>query len=92
MKKFLLVIMIIAFIVIDGYTGLLVLDDMIFYTTTIEVTKENEDIVESIKEHFDIDYEIKKIVYAPGFPDGYGLDLYDKDGVKHSYLDFYNEE
>lgn len=84
MKKFLFVIMLIFFIVIDAYTALLVLGDMIIPTTTMEITNQNEYIVEIVKEHFDLDYEIQKIVFSPGFPDGYGLDIYDYDGMKHS--------
>ena len=45
---------------IDGYTALLVLGDLITTTTTIEVINQSEDIVAKVKEHFNINYEIMK--------------------------------
>lgn len=62
MKKFLFIIMLIFFIVIDGYTAFLVFDDSIIPTTTIEVTHQSEDIVVMVKEYFRIEYDIRKIV------------------------------
>lgn len=44
---------------------------MIIPTTTIEVTNQSEDIVVKVKEQFNVNYEIKKIQYSRGFPDGY---------------------
>ena len=64
MKKFLFIIMLVCFVVIDGYTALLVLGDLIIPTTTIEVTNQSEDIVAKVKEQFNINYEIKKIEYS----------------------------
>lgn len=87
MKKFLFIIMLIFFVVIDGYTALLVLGDLIIPTTTIEVTNQSEDIVVKVKEHFNINYEITKIQYSRGFPDGYGLEIYDSGGAKEHFFE-----
>lgn len=86
MKKFLFIIMLVCFVVIDGYTALLVLGDLIIPTTTIEVTNQSEDIVAKVKEQFNINYEIKKIEYSRGFPDGYELEIYDSVGAKEHFL------
>lgn len=74
------------FVVIDGYTALLVLGDLITTTTTIEVINQSEDIVAKVKEHFNINYEITKIQYSLGFPDGYGLEIYDLEQLKNIFL------
>ena len=37
--------------------------------------------------YFSIQYEISKIVYRQGFPDGYYLDVYDVGGEKHEEFD-----
>ena len=87
MKKILFIIMLIFFIVIDGYTAFLVFDDSIIPTTTIEVTHQSEDIVVMVKEYFRIEYDIRKIVYQQGFPDGYSLYIYDVNGDKHEEFD-----
>ncbi|MGQ7336086.1 hypothetical protein ACTGUN_09250 [Streptococcus suis] len=87
MKKFLFIIMLVCFVVIDGYTALLVLGDLIIPTTTIEVTNQSEDIVAKVKEQFNINYEIKKIEYSRGFPDGYGLEIYDSVGAKEHFFE-----
>ena len=79
--------MLVCFVVIDGYTALLVLGDLIIPTTTIEVTNQSEDIVAKVKEQFNINYEIKKIEYSRGFPDGYSLYIYDVNGDKHEEFD-----
>ena len=72
---------------IDGYTALLVLGDLITTTTTIEVINQSEDIVAKVKEHFNINYEITKIQYSLGFPDGYGLEIYDSRVVKEHFFE-----
>lgn len=72
---------------IDGYTALLVLGDLITTTTTIEVINQSEDIVAKVKEHFNINYEITKIQYSLGFPDGYGLETYDSGGAKEHFFE-----
>lgn len=43
--------------------------------------------MESVKEYFHIEYDISKIVYQQGFPDGYSLDIYDVAGEKHEEFD-----
>ena len=72
---------------IDGYTALLVLGDLITTTTTIEVINQSEDIVAKVKEHFNINYEITKIQYSLGFTDGYGLEIYDSRVVKEHFFE-----
>lgn len=81
-KKIFFIIMIIIFIWIDCFTAVSVFQDWLIPTTTIDVTSQNEDIVKKIKQHFNITYEIKKIQYSRGFPDGYGLIIYDSYGVE----------
>ena len=44
-------------------------------------------IAERVKAYFSIQYEISKIVYRQGFPDGYYLDVYDVGGEKHEEFD-----
>ena len=92
MKKFLFITMLVCFVVIDGYTALLVLGDLIIPTTTIEVTNQSEDIVAKVKEQFNINYEIKKIEYSRGFPDGYALEIYDSVGAKEHFFEDYGFE
>ena len=87
MKKFLFITMLVCFVVIDGYTALLVLGDLIIPTTTIEVTNQSEDIVAKVKEQFNINYEIKKIEYSRSFPDGYELEIYDSVGAKEHFFE-----
>ena len=72
---------------IDGYTALLVLGDLITTTTTIEIINQSENIVAKVKEHFNINYEITKIQYSLGFPDGYGLEIYDSGGAKEHFFE-----
>ena len=72
---------------IDGYTALFVLGDLITTATTIEVINQSEDIVTKVKEHFNINYEITKIQYSLGFPDGYGLEIYDSGGAKEHFFE-----
>ena len=79
--------MLVCFVVIDGYTALLVVGDLIIPTTTIEVTNQSEDIVAKVKEQFNINYEIKKIEYSRGFPDGYELEIYDSVGAKEHFFE-----
>ena len=72
---------------IDGYTALLVLGDLITTTTTIKVINQSEDIVAKVKDHFNINYEITKIQYSLGFSDGYGLETYDSRVVKEHFFE-----
>ena len=39
------------------------------------------------KRYFHIEYDVSKIVYQQGFPDGYSLDIYDAVGEKHEEFD-----
>ena len=87
MRKAVFILMSILFIVIDVYTLWLMAPDFLFPKRSIYVTNQDDYIVESVKEYFHIDYDISKIVYQQGFPDGYYLDIYDSVGEKHEEFD-----
>ena len=74
MRKAVFILMAILFIVIDVYTLWLMAPDFLFPKRSIYVTNQDDYIVESIKEYFHIEYDVSKIVYQQGFPDGYSLD------------------
>lgn len=87
MRKAVFILMAILFIVIDVYTLWLMAPDFLFPKRSIYVTNQDDYIVESIKEYFHIEYDVSKIVYQQGFPDGYSLDIYDAVGEKHEEFD-----
>ena len=87
MRKAVFILMAILFIVIDVYTLWLMAPDFLFPKRSIYVTNQDDYIVESVKDYFHIDYDVSKIVYQQGFPDGYYLDIYDSVGEKHEEFD-----
>ena len=87
MRKVAFIVMLILFIVIDVYTLWLMSPDFLFPKRSIYVTNQDDYIVERVKEYFRIEYDISKIVYQQGFPDGYSLDIYDVAGEKHEEFD-----
>ena len=87
MKKAVFILMLILFIVIDVYTLWLMAPDFLFPKRSIYVTNQDDYIVESVKDYFHIEYDVSKIVYQQGFPDGYYLDIYDSVGEKHEEFD-----
>jgi len=87
MKKAVFILMTILFIVIDVYTLWLMAPDFLFPKRSIYVTNQDDYIVESVKDYFHIEYDVSKIVYQQGFPDGYYLDIYDSVGEKHEEFD-----
>ena len=87
MKKAVFILMLILFIVIDVYNLCLMSPDFLFPKRSIYVTNQDDYIVESVKEYFHIEYDVSKIVYQQGFPDGYFLDIYDTVGEKHEEFD-----
>lgn len=87
MRKVAFILMLILFIVIDVYTLWLISPDILFPRRSIYVTNQDDYIVERVKEYFRIEYDISKIVYQQGFPDGYSLDIYDVTGEKHEEFD-----
>ena len=87
MRKAVFILMSILFIVIDVYTLWLMSPDFLFPKRSIYVTNQDDYIVESVKEYFHIEYDVSKIVYQQGFPDGYYLDIYDADGEKYEEFD-----
>ena len=78
-KRVLLVFIILIFILLDLFTGFLVFLDFLKDLRTIKVESQGEIIVQEIKEHFNIDYNIKKITFQSGIPDGYYLMIYDEN-------------
>ena len=87
MRKAAFIMMLILFIGIDAYTLYLMSPDLLFPRKSIYVTNQDDDIVERVKAYFSIQYDIRKIVYRQGFPDGYYLDVYDVGGEKHEEFD-----
>ena len=87
MRKAVFILMSILFIVIDVYTLWLMSSDFLFPKRSIYVTNQDDYIVESVKDYFHIEYDVSKIVYQQGFPDGYYLDIYDSVGEKHEEFD-----
>ena len=78
-KRVLLLVIILVFILLDLFTGFLVFIDILKELKTIKVESQGEIIVQEIKEHFNIDYNIKKITFQSGIPDGYYLMIYDEN-------------
>lgn len=92
MKKFLYVIMIILFVVIDLYTAFLAFLDYLAEYKTIKTNNQESYIVKEIKEHFKIDYDIKKVRFLAGIPDGYYLDIYNEENqVQRVFADNHEE-
>lgn len=87
MRKVTFVLMLILFIVLDVYTLCLMSPDLLFPKRSVDVTNQNDYIVESVKEYFQIEYDISKIVYQQGFPNGYSLYIYGAAGEKHEEFD-----
>ena len=69
-------------------TGVKLFIDNFANRKTIKIMDQEAYIVKDIKEHFNIDYDINKVSFVAGFPDGYYLDLYDYYGnVKKVFED-----
>ena len=86
MRKAVFILMLILCIVINVCTLWLILPDFFFPIRSVYVTKQDDYIVEIVKEYFRIEYDISKIVYQQSFPNGYSLDIYDVVG--ETYKDF----
>lgn len=87
-KRVLLILIIIFFIIIDFLTGFFVFIDILKELKTIKVESQGEGIVQEIKEHFNIDYNITKVIFQSGIPDGYYLEIYDENNnVKEVFED-----
>ena len=71
--------MILVFILLDLFTGFLVFLDILKELKTIKVEWQGELIIQEIKEHFNIDYNITKVTFQSGIPDGYYLMIYDEN-------------
>lgn len=87
-KTIFLILTIIIFITIDLFTGILVFIDYLKELKTIKIESQGEVIAQEIKEHFDIEYDITKVIFQSGIPDGYYLDIYDENNnVKEVFED-----
>lgn len=87
-KRLLLVFIILVFILLDLFTGFLVFIDILKELKTIKIESQGEIIVQEIKEHFNIDYNITKVTFQSGIPDGYYLMIYDENNnVKKVFED-----
>ena len=83
--KGVLIAIIVLFCVVDICTQVIVwLEyDFPFPTTTVVITDQDTYIAEKVREIFDIDYNMERISYRQGFPDGYHLEIYDSNGELH---------
>ena len=92
MRKAVFILMLILCIAINVFTLWLILPDFFFPKRSVYVTKQDDYIVEIVKEYFRIEYDISKIVYQQSFPNGYSLDIYnvvgetDKEFKKYSCI------
>ena len=87
-KRVLLVFIVLVFILLDLFTGFLVFIDILKDLRTIKVESQGEVIIQEIKEHFNIDYNITKVTFQSGIPDGYYLMIYDENNnVKKVFED-----
>ena len=75
-EKILLIALILIFLIINLYTGFLTFLDYIAEYKTIKIENQDDYIIKEIKEHFDINYDIKKVTFWGGIPDGYYLKIY----------------
>ena len=66
-KRVLLVVIILIFILLDLFTGFLVFIDILKELKTIKVESQGEIIVQEIKEHFNINYNITKVTFKVEF-------------------------
>lgn len=75
-SKLFMILLIFIFLIINLYTAFLTFLDFLAERKTIIVHNQNDYIVQEIKEHFDINYDIRKITFWTGIPDGYYLNIY----------------
>ena len=91
-KKWIIIFVIVIFIIIDLYTVFLTFLDYLAEYKTIKISNQNSYISKEIKEHFDIDYDIKKVKFYSGFTDGYYLDIYDLQNECHHKFEDNHED
>lgn len=75
-SKIFIIFMTLIFLVINLYTAFLTLIDYLAEYKTIIINSQNDFIVQEIKEHFNIGYNIRKVTFWTGIPDGYYLNIY----------------
>lgn len=91
-KKMLIIFIIIISIMIDIYTSFLIFLDCLKGNKTIEIINQDSYISKEIKKHFNINYDIKKVTFYPGIPDGYYLDIYDSQNECHHKFEDNHED
>ena len=84
-KRIVLIVVIIFFTVLELYSVFRVFDDSLVPTTTVNITDQNSEIVQLIKNQYHLNNNIERIVYSPGFPDNYRLEIYDDTGERNEY-------
>ena len=75
-SKACIILMILIFLIINLYTAFLTFIDFLVERKTILINNQNNSIVQEIKEHFNIGYDIRKVIFWAGIPDGYYLNIY----------------
>ena len=91
-KKILYVILIIIFVLVDLYTAFLAFIDYLAEYKTINTDNQEAYIVKEIKEHFKIDYNINKVRFLAGIPDGYYLDIYNEENQEERVFEDNHED
>lgn len=93
MKKiWLLVCIIVISIIIDLFISIFVFIDYFMEYKTIKISNQDSYISKEIKEHFNIDYDIKKVKFYGGIPDGYYLDVYGYNQKNQNYFEDNHED
>lgn len=92
MKKIIYIILIITFILVDLWISFLTFIDYLAEYKTIKISNQETYIVQEIKEHFKINYDIEKVTFYSGIPDGYYLDIYNKDNQIEGVFEDNHEE
>lgn len=91
-KRTIYIILIILFILLDLYIAFLTFLDYLAEYKTIEIYNQESNIVKEIKEHFNINYDIKKVRFKSGMPDGYYLDIYNEKNQVQSVFEDNHED
>ena len=92
MKKIMYIILITIFILLDLWISFLTFVDYLAGYKIIKISNQETYIVQEIKEHFKINYDIEKVIFYSGIPDGYYLDIYNKDNQIEGVFEDNHEE
>ena len=91
-KKCLITVLIIIFLGINLYTAFLTFLDYLAEYKTIVISNQESYISKEIKEHFNIDYDITRVTFYTGIPDGYYLIVYDNENISKEYFEDNHED